>query len=80
MTKQQLTARLEAEGVDPAAYNLEGGTNLYDTYCLGRDGDAWVVYFAERGERYDCRSFTSESEACAHLLHWILADSTTRKG
>lgn len=78
MTKEELKTRLKKENIDPHAYSLEGGVNRYDAYCLDHQGNAWLVYFSERGEKSDLQTFESELEACDFFLRWIIEDPSTR--
>lgn len=58
---------LESEGFLPDVYSLDGGDSS-DTLCLAKRWIGWRVYYAERGERHDARSYLSESKACHELL------------
>ena len=70
---------LDAEGIDPGAYSLDGGMPS-ETYVLERRPDGWLVYYSERGVRTAETRFESEDEACGHLLELLLRDPTTRRG
>ena len=78
MRIQDLKAALDHAGVNPDAYSIETGY-MEDSYVLTREPPGrWVIYFGERGSRWDLRLFESEEEACAHFLQWILKDVSTR--
>lgn len=78
MDRESLKALLDAEGVDPSAYSLDGGMP-FEAYVLERRPSDWAVYFSERGLRSGEVVFQSEDEACAHLLDLVLRDDTTRR-
>ena len=77
MTREELLRRLEEEGVDRGAFDLEG-TQQDEVYCLERRPTGWVYYYRERGIHRDERVFTSEGEAARHFLDRVLRDPTTR--
>lgn len=77
MDWEELVRRLEKEGVDPGAYELDG-SQKDEVYCLDRKAAAWVYYYRERGIHRDERAFTSKDEATRHFLEQVLKDSTTR--
>lgn len=76
MDRQRLNSLLRSEGIDPDAYNLDGG-QVDEAYVLDQRGSAWVVYFSERGLESGIEEFDSESLACHHLLELLMRDSTT---
>jgi hypothetical protein len=78
LTRERLTALLDAENVDPASYRLNG-ERADEALVLERAPNAWVVYYAERGLRSGERTFVTESEACEFLLDELLRDPSTRK-
>jgi len=72
MTRAELAAALRQGRVNPAVYSLDGGLPN-DAYCLDdAGGGRWVVYYSERGSRFDERMFDQESEACQYLLDTLL--------
>lgn len=71
MNTAALARRLEAEGANPANYDI--GRRGYNGFCLLHEGGRWQVLFSERG--YDQPPvFTSadEAAACAYYLKLIL--------
>lgn len=78
MDRGALRDLLDAEGIDPLAYDLEGREED-DVYVLGSSEGGWTVYFSERGLRTAEVRFGTEDEACAHLLALLLRDRTTRR-
>jgi hypothetical protein len=77
MMRDELLRRLEEEGVDCGAYDLDA-TQKDEVYCLEPRGTSWVYYYRERGIRRDEHVFTSLGEAARHFLDRVLKDPTTR--
>lgn len=71
MTRSELQNRLNAYGVDPSAYSLEGGLPN-EAYVLDHDRGLWSVYYSERGQRTGESVYPTESEACEALLKMLL--------
>lgn len=78
MTRDELVARLNREGIRPDAYDLEK-TQKDEVYCLERVFSGWVVYYRERGIHRDESIFSSENDACLFFLDLVLRDPTTRE-
>ena len=49
--------------IPSSCHNLNGGTPS-DTYCLERFRKQWVIYYSERGKKYDIEYYDSEERAC----------------
>jgi hypothetical protein len=64
---EALRAELDRLGIDPSRYSLKGGA-LEDGFAMKREGRRWIVYYSERGGRYDIEKFTTEDAACRWLL------------
>ncbi len=77
MTREELLRRLEEEGVDPGAYDLDG-TQKEELYCLERQPSGWTCYYRERGIHRDERVFALEDDASRFFLDLVLRDPTTR--
>jgi hypothetical protein len=77
MDRSDLQAALDEAEVRRDAYSLTGG-NASETYCLDQGGSAWLVYYAERGQRNEIGRFASEDDTCLCLLAVLLHDPTTR--
>jgi len=73
MDRQGLRAELDRALVDPAFYDLEGAARD-NTFVLRGSGGKWVVFFSERGRRWEERQFDTEDGACRYLLHLVLRD------
>lgn len=72
MNAAELARRLEAEGANPANYDI--GRRGYNGFCLLHEGGRWQVLFSERGQDQP-PVFTSadEAAACEYYLKLILA-------
>lgn len=77
MIREELLRRLEEEGVDRGAYDLDR-TQRDEVCCLEPRATAWVYYYHERGIHRDECVFASEEEAAQHFLDRVLKDPTTR--
>ncbi len=74
MNVGDLQSELEAAGVNPREYAINGDDFPGDQFVIGRDSDgAWEVFYTERGYRSERMSFQSESAACEHFLDWVLS-------
>ncbi|MCA3159972.1 MAG: hypothetical protein ING21_09965 [Burkholderiales bacterium] len=72
MNRLELTKALVDAGISDQSVRF---SDANDHYCLVKKGDAWVVYFIERGEETYFRSFSSEHEACMHLYEILIIAS-----
>lgn len=79
MNMPELKKKLGELGIRDRAYLLGTGVGAMDQFVLEPDGNEWIVYYDERGEKNDLRRFATEAEACEHLLQWLLRDPTTRE-
>ena len=62
-----LSRALAESGCDPAGYRvLEPPGEA--TWCIRRQGRTWLVFYFERGTRYELQRFTSESHVCEYFL------------
>jgi hypothetical protein len=57
---------VQAAGVDPTSYSLEG--DRHEALCLMAWGQEWRVFVSERGQRFDEQAFATEDEACVEFL------------
>ena len=62
-----LRAELDRLGVNRSWYTLKGHGPV-DGYALKREGQSWVVFYAERGNRSDVEKFSTRDAACRDLL------------
>lgn len=76
MDRTQLKTLLDADGISPEAYTIDGG-NPGETYVLAGFGHRWSVHYSERGKRVNEQFFSTESAACSYLLNVLRKDPTT---
>lgn len=55
------------------AYSLTGG-NLSEAYVLSKKAGYWSVYYSERGQKVDERTFRTEADACECFLNLVSED------
>lgn len=77
MDKAELARVLQEDGYRPTAYSLDGGLRD-DTLCLDEVHGKWVVYYSERGQRWNEREFSSEDAACQYFLKLIRQDGAAK--
>ena len=58
---------------------LNGGL-LGDTITLNRTNQGWEVYFSERGQKENLRTFRTEDEACRYFLAFIASGGSSTIG
>lgn len=66
MSVQLLKGYLEKLGFGERDYSI--GKEVENRLCLLNEGDQWIVFFSERGSRWDDVSFDSEKIACTFML------------
>lgn len=67
MNKNDLQRVLDAKGISPRIYDLDGGLPE-DRLCLSAEAGRWCVYYTERGLRFNEKHYDSEEDACRDLL------------
>jgi hypothetical protein len=77
VNRDELLDILRIEGIRDDSYSLDGGLRD-DRLTIDRIGDMWIVYYSERGKRWDERSFTDEDSACQYLLQLLRSDRRER--
>lgn len=79
MNRHELGAALVAAGVNPRNFSVYGGLPsdaiCLDTLPTGR----WVVYYSERGSRFDVIEFDTESSACAYLFGLLVREPSVQR-
>jgi hypothetical protein len=60
------------------AVSIEGVDAREEQYRLEKDGNYWIAYYYERGNKNALREFLSEDEACDYFLEMVRQDSTAR--
>jgi hypothetical protein len=61
---------LNRNGVDPGYYEL-GGLGAGEIWGIEKAGARWQVYFSERGDKRNPKTFGTESEAVAFFLEKV---------
>jgi hypothetical protein len=67
MTVGDLSRLLYDLDVPPTLYRLDG-SHFELAHVIAREGEDWVVFLSERGERSGTIEFASEHDACVYLL------------
>jgi hypothetical protein len=75
MTPSGLRREFERLGIRRNAYGIQ--VERDEAYCLLREGDEWLVFYAERGHRNDVRRFSAKEAACAELHRRVTSDPTS---
>jgi hypothetical protein len=76
MSRDEFLAAVRRLGIRSDAYNLDGEGD--EQYVLARDGQAWEIFYSERGTKTGVRRFDTESDALGHLLTVLENDRSTR--
>jgi hypothetical protein len=69
MNKEQLKNLLKAKQIPDYFYNLDAVGETDQRVCLEFNMQGWVVYYSERGKKFDLMSFSTEDEACQEVLN-----------
>ena len=77
VTRGELRHILEVAGFRSDMYSLTGGLPN-EAHCLEDRGREWAVYYSERGQRNEERTFANESDACEFFLGRIRSDPTAK--
>jgi hypothetical protein len=80
MNTQELNKKLDDAKINPQYYSLNGfeGGIYNDRIILEKEGAHWLVYYTERGNKYDIHVFNTEDEACLFLFNWINRDPSIK--
>ncbi len=75
MNRKELMTKLEEERINPRYYSIFGFTEppIEEQCVLQKEGDKWVVYYLERGQKMDLKAFKTEDEACRHFFDDVLS-------
>jgi hypothetical protein len=41
------------------------------TWCIARQGKAWLVFYFERGSKWEMQRFKTEAAACEYFLNRV---------
>jgi hypothetical protein len=78
MNLLELESQLRMLRIRRDAYNLSGDAKS-ECYVLQKIDDCWQVFYSERGIESGVEEFSTEHEACEHLLDLLTNDPTTRE-
>ncbi len=67
MTTAQLKLLFEKNHVPAHYYSFDSRVGS-DTYVLEHRSDDWLLYYTERGNRFEEQQFVTEDEACRAML------------
>lgn len=70
MNRIELKELLIYENIPSNSYSLDGGL-LNDTLCIDKTKRGWIVYYTERGVKYEEMGFPSEEDACFYFYERI---------
>jgi len=69
LTYERLAAVLDHQGIPGARYVIGRNRKLHDqVFVADKWSNRWVVYYFERGSKWDIRKFRTEDDACRDLL------------
>jgi hypothetical protein len=71
VTRDDFTAQLLRLGY-PHSIVCWDGPGIGECYAVEHGPAGWSVYYSERGDRVDERSFDTESDALRYALGWII--------
>jgi hypothetical protein len=71
MTTSEAERVLQGEGVLPSEYRILKQPSE-NTWCITRQGRVWLVFYFERGARWNLQRFKDESAACDYFVCQIL--------
>lgn len=74
MTPTSLRRDFERLGVNRWCYGI--GVERDEAYCLVREGESWLVFYAERGRRQSLVRFERKDDACAEMYRRVTSDPT----
>ena len=78
MNTSELLKELQALGI-PSSWYLIGDKGITDDKTVLRLIDnQWTVYFCERAEKYELKTFESEDAACNELLSRMKSEKDYR--
>lgn len=75
MNCSQLKEMLDKANIPESSYNLTGQGVLDNRYVLEHRGSSWLVYYYERGKKYEVKEYSSEGSACSYLSEKLLSSA-----
>ena len=71
MDINELREMLVKDGYDPRNYRILDAPGE-STWCIRKQGKAWLVFYFERGKKWELQRFTTESAACEYFLNRVI--------
>lgn len=65
-----LKATLSELGADPQGYRILDAPDE-NTWCIRKQGKAWLVFYFERGTKWELQRFKTEASACEYFLNRV---------
>lgn len=62
---REILQRLKVDELDYRVLDAPGDS----TWCIRKQGSTWLVFFFERGRKYDLERFQNEHSACEYFLN-----------
>jgi len=66
-----LRVALVAGGYDPQGYRIQNMPGE-STWCIRKQGKTWLVFYFERGTKWEMHRFKTESAACEYFFNRIV--------
>jgi hypothetical protein len=63
-----LRVALAEHGIDPKGYRVLGAPDEA-TWCIRKQGKTWLVFYFERGTKWELQRFKTETSACEYFLN-----------
>lgn len=63
-----LRAALSERGIDPNGYRILDAPGEA-TWCIRKQGKAWLVFYFERGTKWELQRFKTEAAACDYFFN-----------
>jgi hypothetical protein len=71
MNNSELRLLLSKENFDPMSYRILENPDE-STWCLERKGKTWLVFYFERGTKWELNRFKDEGAACEYFYNRIV--------
>ena len=68
MNLAELRDRLSCEERNPADFRIQEPPGE-STWCIKKQGKVWLVFYSERGTRWELQRFKEENAACEYFYH-----------
>jgi len=68
MDRSLLKKILDERGIPKNYYNLDMKGEVDQKVCLVYEAPDWLVYYSEKGKKFDITKFKSEDDACYDVL------------